>query len=425
MTNSLERNKTIIYDYCGKKFMVKNVAALEICSEKVKFAVGYSIHKKPHLLYYSEKPLPAGSVFQGEIKNEEAVSKVLRSLTSFDDETLRLKVDTDEISLILPALGFEVYDANKSTNVVSPECIVNELDINNVMSLVRKEAIPSGNTVVDIIPNFFMTSSMECYENPPLQKPSSSIAIQAQIHTLPDRIISSYQRTTQSADFRVRRSIVSPFCTSELIKSDESFPKDYLLLDMGEDLSTLSLVGNNRPYGSVLFPLGGRKLSESLANGLNLSFPDAEALKKKYGYNLRQRVFRTTLSIKEKDFPKESVSQERINSSMVAYFENFDRLLVNAIESLSRKCKTEILKSLPIVYTGGASSLYGLEGLLKKGLPNSTLLHFVPKVIGGRDPSMSNILGAIATSGEYHGTLEDHYHGVSALTREKETNNVR
>ena len=270
--------------------MVKNVAALEICSDKVKFAVGYSSNNKTNLLYYSEKELPSGSLYQGDIKNEEAVSKVLKTLTSFDDEALRLKVDTDEISLLLPALGFEVYRTNKTTNVVSTESIINELDINNVMSLVKKEAIPSGNLVVDIIPDFFMTSSGECFTNPPLQKHSASISIEAQIHTLPGRVITSYQRTAQAADFRVRRSIVSPFCVSELIKTNASYPESYLLLDMGESLSTLSLVGKGCLYGSVLFALGGKKLSETLATSLGLTLLDAEALKKKYGYNLRKRT---------------------------------------------------------------------------------------------------------------------------------------
>ena len=404
--------------------MVKNVAALEICSNKVKFGVGYSSNKKTNLLYYSEKELPAGCIYQGDIKNDEAVSKVLKTLTSFDDEALRLKVDTDEISLILPALGFEVYRTNKTTNVVSTESIVNELDINNVMSLVRKEAIPSGNLVVDIIPDYFMTSSGECFTDPPLQKHSTSISIAAQIHTLPDRVITSYQRTTQAADFRVRRSVVSPFCVSELIKTNASYPDTYLLLDMGETLSTLSLVGKGCLYGSVLFTLGGKKLSESLATSLGVSVLEAEALKKKYGYNLRKRSFRTPLMVKEKSFAKEGVSQERINLAITTYFRTFDNLLINAIESLGKKAGPDVVSTLPIVYTGGASSLYGTESLLKLGLPNAKFIHFVPEVIGARDPAMSNILGAIATSGEYHGTLEDHYHGVSALTREKETNNV-
>lgn len=404
--------------------MVKNVAALEICSNKVKFAVGYSFNKKTNLLYYSEKELPLGCVQQGDIKNEEAVSKVLKTLTSFDDEALRLKVDTDEISLILPALGFEVYRTNKATNVVSTESIVNELDINNVMSLVRKETIPSGNLVVDIIPDYFMTSTGECFTNPPLQKHSTSITIAAQIHTLPGRVITSYQRTTQAADFRVRRSIVSPFCVSELIKTNASYPDTYLLLDMGETLSTLSLVGKGCLYGSVLFAMGGKKLSESLATSLGVSVLDAEALKKKYGYNLRKRNFRTPLMVKEKSFPKEQVSQEKINLAITTYFRNFDNSLINAIESLGKKAGPAVISTLPIIYTGGASSLFGVEPLLKLGLPNTKFIHFVPEVIGARDPAMSNILGAIATSGEYHGTLEDHYHGVSALTREKETNNV-
>lgn len=401
--------------------MIKNVAALEITDSKAKFAVGYALNKKPYLLYYKELPLQ-GLLERGSILDPKGLSKVLSAFGQIEDERMRLKLDTDDVSLVLPPLGFEVYQSSKSTNVVSVENLVDDLDISNVITLVRKESVPNGNLIVDIVPDCFILDNEKSYKNPPLKERSRTLTILAKIHTLPEKLVSSYQSVTQEANLRVRRMSVAPYCEAELIASEgEKTPDSYFLLDMGESLSTVSLVGERMLYGTFVLPKGGMDLTKQLASRLNLSYEEAETLKIKYGFDKSQRRFEIPLSANGKEYP-ESVNKAAINEVIESFYEDYFLLVGNAIDSLVSKQggNPSSYQKMPLLYTGGGSNLYGLSSLLKKSFPNRPLTQYVPSVLGARRPELTSLLGLILTGSEYRGTLEDHYHGISSLTRKKE-----
>lgn len=56
-----------------------------------------------------------------------------------------------------------------------------------------------------------------------------------------------------------------------------------VLIDVGSDASEVWLFKNGKTYGSQTFALGGRVLTEEIANHLSLSFDQAEELKLKFG----------------------------------------------------------------------------------------------------------------------------------------------
>lgn len=400
--------------------MFKNVAALEISSSKVKFAVGNLVSGKPSILFYGQKPIPEGIVSKGEILNEDALSKIVASFGHFEDESLRLKVDTDDISLVIPAIGFQVYMNEKCTNVVSSENIIENLDIDNVISLIQKEKIPNGNTIVDIVPDSFVTDAGKAYKNPPLGAHSSSILLKAKVHTAPEGLLASYKRTVQDASLRIRRSALAPYCACQLVASEDGMPHDYFLLDIGESLSTLSFVGGDSLYGSVIFMLGGKDLTKDLSNAFSISFQEAEGLKRKYGYDPRERVYRSALRLGEKAFDAKDVSKERWNEAIRSFFSKYCYNLKNAVESLAKKQISDSADlRFPFIVTGGGSSLNGLLPLLREFYGDYDFIPFAPKAMGARDPSATNLVGLILAGGEYRGTLEDHYRGISALSREK------
>lgn len=403
--------------------MIKNVAALEITDGKAKFAVGYALNKKPYLLFYKELPL-VGKLSQGEIVDPKGLSKLLSSFGQIEDESMRLKLDTDDVSLILPPLGFEVYQNNKTTNVVSPDDTVDDLDINNVMMLVKKELVPNGNSIVDIVPDCFILANGKAYANPPIHEKSETLTIHAKVHTLPQRLVESYQSATQAAGLRVRRMSVAPYCEVELIASEgERYPKNYFLVDMGESLSTVSFVGERMLFGSFVIPQGGKDLTKAIAEKLGLSLEEAEALKDKYGYDTRKRGYEIPMNALGKNYPP-SVNKEALSKVIEGFVKDYLILIENGIEGLIRKQKGDPnnpgFLSIPLLYTGGASRLYGLPELMKRAFPNRPLIPYVPSVLGARKPELTSLLGLILTGSEYRGTLEDHYHGVSALTRSKE-----
>ncbi len=401
--------------------ITKITAALEITSDYAKFAVGYSLTGAPVLLYYAKKPIKT-FMKDGEMGNTKAITDILATFLKLDDESLRLKINASEISIVIPPLGFEVYQNNKTTNVIATDGIIQKIDISNVMSLVKKEPVPNGNVIVDIVPDAFVLENGKMYANPPIGEKSNALTIEAKVHTLPEHILYAYRRAAEEAGFRVNRTCVATYCASQLISCLKTMPTSYLYIDMGAHITAVSLVGNSSPFGSLFFLKGGDDLTQDIADAFSISFDEAEKLKLKYGYDLRETKYQSPIvsNTGENDKPV-PYFQKDLNSVIEDYYESYDGFLNNAIQTiLNKQPASPALSTLPILVSGGSSKLNGLETLLAPVVNKRPLTRFVPPVLGARDPGATNLLGLIVAEGSYRGTLEDNYHGVSTLSRDKQ-----
>ncbi len=404
--------------------MINNVAALEITSSHAKFGVGSVVNGKPCLLYYEEKELPALSASCGKIIDKELVAKTISSFAKLSDEALCLKIDTDDISLVVPPMGLTVYQKDGMTMTINS--VVDKIDMNNVMALVRKQVMPGNLAVVDIVPDCFIVDSARTYSNPPLGESGTSLTIQAKIHAISKAYYEEYRQCAEEAKYRVRRCDVSTYCASQLIASEKRYPNNYFLLDIGEDLTSVSFIGETSLFSTYLIPSGSRKITESLAEKLGIMPSEAEEIKRKYGYNPRERLYRAPLIASGVKFDSKSVNQSKVNEAIDAFFASYAKDVNNAIASMAEKYISgadAASSTFPVILIGGGSKLNGLVTLLKKYMPNREFIKYVPSVMGARDPAATNVLGLILIAGEYRGNLEDGYHGIGVLSREKESIN--
>lgn len=399
----------------------KYTACLEISSDYAKFAVGNLLHNQPVLLYYAKKPLKGGLV-KGEINNPKLIQDVIKELLQIEDESMGLKINGTSVSIVLPPLGFQIYSCQTVTNVIASTSLIDKIDIANVMSLVKKKQIPFGNVIVDIVPDAFILANGKGYANPPLGEKSDSLAVQAKIHTLPEKLLYDYRTTVEGAGFRVKRACVATYCASQLIQTDKTMPETYIYVDIGARLTTVSFVGKTSPFGSLFFAQGGDDLTEKIAETLSLSIDDARLLKEKYGYDPRENKYQMPLIKSKDDDGKPTVYyQANLNAVIESFFDTYDSLLANAIQTiLSQKMPGDGSEKVPLVFGGGGSLLYGLSSLLVASIGKRPFVLYTPKVIGARDPGAINLLGLICAEGSYRGTLEDNYHGVSTLSRDRQ-----
>ena len=399
---------------------IKNTAVLEICSSSVKFAVGYSEGRVPHVLYYKKFPL-SGFVKDGQIPNPIALGEALAPYLNIEDEELKLKVDPKEINFVVPPIGFQVFQNDKTTNVVRDT--VEQLDISNVTLMLKRDGVPNGSYLVDIVPDAFVVDNGKQYSNPPIGERAKYLTLFAKIFTLPEAIYGSYVQAAQSAGLRVIHSSVATQCAAMMVKSEGSLPGTYFYLDLGAHLTTVSLIGNNSPFASLYFPLGGDDLTEKIAKAFEISFEEAENLKKKYGYDERTFAYPSPIYKKDVEGNKKAFSQTQLNTLIQEFFGSYNAYIKNAINTLiDNQAKAQNMAdkspfaSLPLVISGGTSLLKGIDKLLGD-FGGRNIHKYMPKTLGARDPGATNILGLIVLGGEYRGTLEDNYHGISSLTR--------
>jgi len=398
----------------------KYTACLEITSDYAKFAVGNVLHNQPVILYYAKKPLKGGLV-RGEIDNPKLIQDIIKGFLQIEDESLGLKINGTSVSIVVPPLGFQVYGYRTVTNVIASTSLIDKIDIANVMSLVKKEPIPFGNVIVDIVPDAFILSNGKGYANPPLGEKSDSLAVQAKVHTLPEKMLYDYKSTVEGAGFRVKRACVASYCASQLIATDKTMPETYVYVDIGAHITTVSFIGKTSPFGSVFFAQGGDDLTAAIAEAFGVSLEDAALLKEKYGYDPRISKYQMPLIKSKDDDGKPTVYyQNNLNAVIENFFDTYDSYLNNGVTTLLSQKMVGDFSKTPLVFGGGGSLLYGLTSLLVSSVGKRPYYLYAPKVIGARDPGAINLLGLICAEGSYRGTLEDNYHGVSTLSRDRQ-----
>lgn len=398
----------------------KIICSLELGTKNIKLAIGYSLKGSPVLLYYKKFP-SVGLSQEAKIADSNLLSDTLKNeISKISDPATGFRLEPRDISLVLPPLGFGVYQISKATNVVGNDNIIANIDIQNVMSLVNKERLPDGSSIVDIVPDYFGAGGKK-WANPPLGQQSGSISVFAKVHALPTGVISSYQKAVLDAGFRISRKSVSSYAASQLIACFGGYPESYTYVDIGHYFTTVSFVGRNSPLRSLYFRSAGLALSEKIASSLDIPLDVADKLKETYGYNPTNHLFEMPIYSKDNlDGTKRNIYQKDLDAAIKEHFDTYNRLLTNALARLkiSKDDNGQAYKSFPLIIGGGTSLLKGIDSLLDVSLDGQSIYRHIPNVVGARDPSAINVLGAIAAEGTYKGSLEDNYRGVSPLSRE-------
>lgn len=402
--------------------MEKPLTVVEISDTKVRVAVGYANNDKINLVYMSERPIN-GLISHGEIIDLTTLSQILNSMREFKNEVTKEKFVVNEATLVLPSLGLNVFQSDKTSNVVSPFGVVAQIDIENVISLVQKEAVPSGSEIIDIIPDSFTLEQGRSYINPPIGEHSNSIKVNAKIHCLPTRIVSEYKRVAEAAHIKVRRLCVSSYAIAELGKHIEDIPSSYVLVDMGAEMSNISLIGNNTPFETLSFSSGGNDLINRIVENFRIGPDEALELLRKYGFDERPLSYKPIIAKGNVDGVIREFDPSALNLIIKTFFlEDYFAQFDIAFENLM-KGYPDAVKNLPIVFTGGFSKLIGFDSLAKEKFSKSQSIHHLePNTFGARDARFTACVGAMYSASKYKGSLSDSRVKTNELNRDKEQN---
>ena len=397
--------------------MEKPLVCFDISEGSAKIVIGYNVGGKPVVAYSDTRDVSA-YFKDGAIIDKEGLIAAISGMKEISDPATHFSVSvTNGICLIAPATGLAIYEMTETTNVVSPDNEVAKIDISNLHSKIRKNELPDGYKIVDIIPDFFTLSNGEKYGNPPVGKISSQLTVSAKIHCLPESVYAPVSRAITETQLRVLRVSVAPFCEAEYFKGYPDLPKSYLLVDMGYHLTSISLIGEGTPYGSVSFYCGGHDLTNAIADGLGIDPSIAERFKIEYGYDTRPISYQAKIYEGiDANGNQTSFGQTQINTLIESFFEDYGRQLSNAIGTLL-KDYNGLHEGLPMVFTGGASSLFGLDSIIGKYFPRRQRFYPEIKTIGARDRGFAGALGMIMVASRYSGSMVDDYKGVTNLSR--------
>ncbi len=398
--------------------MEKPVAAVEFGSKKLKLVVGYELDGQVYVIYAITRPY--GSLIEnGEVIDPARICQSTREIKSFTDPSAQLKMNIAEAILALPPYGLQIFTSQHITAVTSEDGLISRIDIRNVHNLIRNSAVTNGNELIDIVPVFYELSQGRRFTNPPLQETSSTVKIAALVHTLPKKIPDTYNSILINAGINLKKAMVSSYGAATLLSSYEEVPDNYILVDIGASMTTVSLIGEKRLYGSTYFPWGGDKITEKIIERFNINESDAEKYKISYGIDNRQMNFKAPVCKSSdgegneiKHYPDElnqiikdelSILVKDLNSSLDELLKNYD------IGT----------KSFPMMLVGGGSRLNGLVEYITPKVPSEYVKVITPKSLGARDATFTNLLGLILANSKNPVVYDENHPRIGQVTRDE------
>lgn len=396
------------------------IAALEIKNTTFKLMVGYLYENKVDVLFNQSYPLRSSNK-DGDIYDLQALTEDLKQIRVIRDEKKALELKINEVVLILPPFGLEVYNSEKSTNTISSDGKISKTDIANVLSLVKRDRLESPNDkIADIVPNTFLIEGNRVYHEPPLDETSEFVSIKAEVYTLPSKIIDNFKNAVIDAGITVKRVIIAPLGVASLFKSAMLDLSSYVLVDYNADNTTLSFVGNGTLYHSKYFSIGGNEITKNIANSFEISMKAAEELKCIYGYDERNSDFNAPIiQVSGEDGVNRKFNKNELNSIVDYSLKTWNSYFINCFNMLLAGYD-DLKHDIPLVFVGGASKLNGFKKFIETNYPSNRVIFYTYDSLGASSPSDINLLGAIAFASSYKGSLEDTNRVViSSIKREE------
>ena len=399
--------------------MEKPIAAVEFGSKKIKLIVGYELQGQVYVIYAFTRPY-GYAIEGGNFVDPTKVVEAVKEISKFTDESAKLKLSISEACLCLPPFGLEIYQSHQMSAVIGEEGKVDKIDIRNVYTLIRN-AVTSGiqNELIDIIPEVYTLDEGRSFARPPFGVVSSSLSIDAKVHTLPKAIEANYTRVLNDGGINVKRLFVAPYAASQLIAADESMPSDYLLVDIGSNSTTISLIGQKALYDSRFFDWGGDRITEKIIQSFNINEADAEKYKITYGIDKREMNFKAPVcTTTDDEGNKIKHYTDELNTIIKSELDVFVKDLTTAMNDMLAPYDPSF-KQLPLVLVGGGSRLNGLIDYILPKLPNDTAVCWLPKNLGARDATFVNCLGMILANAKNMSVYDESHPRVGKVTRDE------
>lgn len=396
---------------------MKNTIVLEISHKFIKLAMGYV--KDDQVFVNFVKKVPINDLIEnGMIKEKAELVKELSRINPVIDDDYNINQLINNINLVLPPYGLEVYHTKQLTSVISPEKVIGELDINNLYSIIRNKRLPVDNDLIDIVPEAFAIDNGNMYAQAPIGKVSSAITGFVKVHTLPKRINQDYSDVIRQANINVSRKVVSTFAATELLATYKDLPETYFLVDIGSDSTSVSLVGKKQLFASRSFSWGGGNITDRIVSKFNIGEVEAEKIKILYGLDKRQLKFNYYVSSTESEEGINRHSVDEFNSLIETELDEFFKSMNVAIEQLAQLYKVVDYQNMPIILIGGGSRLKGLVPYLVAKNVYNNIQTVLPRSLGARDPSLFAIIGAIYVENKYPNTSDTEIKNNVNVSRE-------
>jgi cell division protein FtsA len=374
----------------------RHIAALDIGTTEVRAVVG-EITDNDKLEIIGVGRAPSRGVRKGVVVNIEATVDAIKQAVEEAEMMAGVPIDAAYVGMG----GAQIRGMN-SRGVIAisrRNRDITEEDVYRVMDQARAISVPTDREIIDVLPQEFTVDGQDGIGNP---IGFLGMRLEAAVHVVTSPITARQNVITSvnRAGMVVTDTVVNHVAGGEATLSPDEKEYGAAVIDMGADITNLTIFFRDAVRHTAVFPMGGNHFTNDIAVGLRTPVPEAERIKQHEGCALSLLMAENERS-RMVEVPSVGGRPARMLSRQILceiLQPRAEEIFNYAAEEVQRAgFERQILSS--VVLIGGGALMDGVVELAEQVL-DLPARHGMPDFVGGLtgeidSPAFATVVGAM------------------------------
>lgn len=252
----------------------------------------------------------------------------------------------------------EALNSRGITHLNNGHRVIHPSDINRALESARSISLADDREILHVIPRNFTVDGDDGVRDP-IGMHAGKLEVEAHIVTGATSSINNLVTCIQSNQVNIDGLVLEPLASGEAVLTDMERDMGVVLADIGGGTTDIAIFIEGAIWHTSVLPTGGLQLTNDLAVGLRTPFDTAEAIKRRYGHCLPNKV-NPDETVEVGTFGEADVQQ--VPRQFVA--EIIQARMEEIFELIQREVKRSGYDGLlpaGIVLTGGTAGLRGIK----------------------------------------------------------------
>ena len=189
--------------------------------------------------------------------------------------------DIDQVYVNLTGQQMKT-ESTKVQKYLEPGSVVSEEDMSHMYEQASQIPVQEGYKIYQISPQLFTIDNEVGIVNP-VGTTGEKLEGEFKVFIAPEQYEMNIQKCFDRAGIRVKKIIIDPVASSEVILSEDEKEAGVVLLDIGGGTTKMSVYHDSVLCFSSVIPFGGNVITHDIKEGCSILLRQAESLKTQFG----------------------------------------------------------------------------------------------------------------------------------------------
>lgn len=254
------------------------IVGIDIGTSKVCCCLG-QINKFNQVEILNSSSVTCEGVKKGKIVSTDAVARAIRFAVSDIEATQDFIIKSAYVNIIGKYVS--IFKTKYGVKLEDKYAGVSQKNIDSLIRNVGEIEIPDGHQIIDIVPTRFITDSK--ITDDPIGIFTDSLEAEFDVIIADKMAVKNIGMAMQKAGLLIDGIVINGYAMKEIVLSDEEKKQGVLLLDISSGSVDISVFKENGVLYTDTIPVGGETITNDISIGLEISYQEADKLKKQYG----------------------------------------------------------------------------------------------------------------------------------------------